>query len=337
MKSFSLRLVGAITLAGVAFATPIAAQNPTFFRIGTGGAGGTYYPIGGLIANAISSPPGSRPCDEGGSCGVPGLVAIAQSTNASVQNNSAVETGGLEAGLTGTSTLYVQYNGLGDFKDNATKQLRVIAALFPEEAQIVLPPDSDIDSIDDLKGKRISIGEAGSGLQVTAEEVLGAFGITRANYSPIELNNSQAGERLADGQIDAYFALAGAPTAAIVQVASTSGMKLYNFSKEELDTIVAKFPYYATTTIAPNTYQGQTNPVETFGVNTILVTRADEPEELIYNITKALWNENSRKLFDAGHPKAAMMTLDKALNGVDNLGVPLHPGAKRAYDELLSQ
>ncbi|WP_138466163.1 TAXI family TRAP transporter solute-binding subunit [Poseidonocella sp. HB161398] len=337
MKHISARLGGAFALAGLLLAAPAIAQAPSFFRIGTGGAGGTYYPIGGLIANAISSPPGSRPCAEGGSCGVPGLVAIAQSTNASVHNNAAVENGGLEAGLTGSSTLYVQFNGLGDFKDSPTPDLRVIAALFPEEAQIVLPEDSAIASIGDLRGKRVSIGEAGSGLQVTAEEVLGAFGITRDDYTPVELNNSQAGERLADGQIDAYFALAGAPTAAIVQVASTSGMKLLDFSPEELDTIIAAFPYYARTTIAAGTYEGQAEPVETFGVNTILVTRADEPEDLIYGITKALWNDNSRKLFDAGHPKAATMTLDKALNGVDTLGVPLHPGAKRAYDELLAE
>ncbi|MCW2308983.1 TAXI family TRAP transporter solute-binding subunit [Rhodobium gokarnense] len=337
MKHFFARAVGAAMLAAMTMGTSALAQETTFFRIGTGGAGGTYYPLGALIANAISNPPGSRPCEEGGSCGVPGLVAIAQSTNASVHNNSAVESGGLEAGLTGSSALYDQYNGVGDFKGNETKDLRVVANLFPEEAQIVLPLNSDISDINDLRGKSVSIGEAGSGLQMTALQILNSFGITRDDFTPVELNNAQAAERLADGQIDAYFAMAGAPTAAIVQLAATSGMKLMSFTDEELAQIEKEFPYYARTTIKPNTYEGQDYPVTTFGVSTILVVNANEPEELIYNITKALWNENSRKLFDAGHPKAATMRLETALNGVDNLGVPLHPGAKRAYDELLAK
>ncbi|KGF67497.1 C4-dicarboxylate ABC transporter substrate-binding protein [Hoeflea sp. BAL378] len=334
MKHFS---AVAAVVAALTMATSVTAQDATFFRIGTGGAGGTYFPIGALIANAISSPPGSRPCEDGGSCGVPGMVAIAQSTNASVHNNSAVQNGGLEAGLSGSSTLYEQYNGLGDFEGQAAKDLRVIANLFPEEAQIALPLDSEIDDITDLKGKRVSIGEAGSGLQVSALQILGEFGISRDDFTPVELNNAQAAERLADGQIDAYFALAGSPTAAIVQLASTSGMKLLSFTDEELAKIEKAFPYYAKTTIAANTYEGQDQPVNTFGVSTILVVNANASEDLIYNITKALWNDSSRKLFDAGHPKAATMRLETALNGVDNLGVPLHPGAKRAYDELLAK
>ncbi len=336
MKHFAKLAVGA-TMVAVAIGTAAFAQETTFFRIGTGGAGGTYYPLGGLIANAISNPPGSRACEEGGSCGVPGLVAIAQSTNASVHNNSAVQAGGMEAGLTGSSTLYAQYNGLDDFYAQAADDLMVIANLFPEEAQIVLPTNSDIEDIMDLQGKRVSIGEAGSGLQVSALEVLESFGLTRDDFVPVELNNAQAAERLADGQLDAYFAFAGAPTAAIVQLASTSGMKLLSFSEEELDQIEAEFPYYARTTIAPDTYEGQTEAVETFGVSTIFVTNVNQPEELIYEITKALWNDNARALYDAGHPKAKMMKLETALNGVENLGVPLHPGAQRAYDELLGQ
>jgi TRAP transporter TAXI family solute receptor len=337
MRYFSTMAVGAAVLAAVAFGTSAFGQETSFFRIGTGGAGGTYYPIGGLIANAISNPPGSRPCEEGGSCGVPGLVAIAQSTNASVHNNSAVQSGGMEAGLTGSSTLYAQFKGLGDFEGKAAQDLRVIANLFPEEAQIVLPLDSEIDSIEDLRGKSVSIGEAGSGLQVAALEILANFGITSDDFTPVELNNAQAAERLADGQIDAYFAMAGTPTAAIVQLASTSGMKLLSFSDAELDKIEASFPYYARTVIPADTYEGQDEPVETFGINTILATNANLSDDLIYKVTKALWNDSSRALFDAGHPKAAVMRLENALHGVEALGVPLHPGAKRAYDELLAK
>jgi len=109
------------------------AQDMTFFRIGTGSAGGTYFPIGGIIANAISNPPGSRPCDKGGSCGVPGLVAIAQSTNASAHNVTAIQAGQMEAGLTGAATLYQAFHGVGKFEGNQKPDLRVIANLFPED------------------------------------------------------------------------------------------------------------------------------------------------------------------------------------------------------------
>ena len=335
MKLFSAIAVGSAMLMTLAMGVSADAQETTFFRIGTGGTGGTYYPLGGLIANAISNPPGSRPCDKGGSCGVPGLVAIAQSTNASVQNNTAVQEGGMEAGLSGSATLYAQVNSVGDFASQPpARNLRVIANLFPEEAQIVVPLGSDIKSIEDLRGKRVNIGEAGSGAQVSAIEVLGAFGITRDDFTALELNNSQAADYIADGQADAYIAFAGAPVAAIVQLAATSGMRIVSLSEEELSKIERAFPYYSRTTIKPGTYQGQDYAIETYAVGTIFVTSINVPEEEIYNITKALWNENSRKLFDAGHPKAKLMTLQTAQNGLSNLGVPLHPGAERAYREL---
>jgi len=337
MKHFKKLAIGAAMLASGFAGTVALAQDTEFFRIGSGGAGGTYYPLAGLIANAISNPPGSRACDEGGSCGVPGLIAIAQSTNASVHNNSAVQNGDLEAGLTGSSALYVMYNGLNDFEGQPSEDLRVMAALFPEEAQIVLPLDSDIDSFSDLEGKRVSIGQAGSGLQVSALETLAAFGITRDKFTPVELNNSQAADRLADGQLDAYFAFSGAPASAIIQLASTSGMKILSFSEEELDLIQSEFPYYARMTVPENTYEGQDYPVETFGVTTIMTVNANTDEDLIYDIVMAMWNDNARGLYDRGHPKAATMLVENALNGVETLGVPVHPGAQRAYNELLAQ
>ena len=120
-------------------AAGLHAQDIRFFRIGTGGAGGTYYPIGGLIANAISNPPGSRPCDKGGSCGVPGLVAIAVSTNASVANVNAIQAGQLDAGLAGAQSVTQGYEGTGKFVGNKKDKIRVIANLYPEDMHLVLP------------------------------------------------------------------------------------------------------------------------------------------------------------------------------------------------------
>ena len=126
-------------LAGMMLAGSAMAQDMIFFRIGTGGAGGTYFPIGGIIANAISNPPGSRACDSGGNCGVPGLVAIAQSTNASAHNVNAIQAGQMEGGLTGAATLHFAYNGIGKYEGNAKPDLRIIANLYPEDLHLVLP------------------------------------------------------------------------------------------------------------------------------------------------------------------------------------------------------
>lgn len=319
---------GVIATAGIA-----QAQEMKFFRIGTGSAGGTYFPIGGLIANAISNPPGSRPCDKGGNCGVPGLVAIAQSTNASAHNVTAIQAGQMEAGLTGAATLYFAYHGKAKFEGKPKPKLRVIANLFPEDLHLVLPKGGKLDGLSGLEGKRVGIAQAGSGTQIAVEVILGAHGITRDNIDEAELNNSQSAERLADGQLDAYFYAAGTPVAAMIQLDNTKGMELYSFSDAEVAKANEVVPYYVPSTISAGTYAGVGYDVSTVAVNGILATSADQPEELIYEITKALWNDTSRKLLDNGHAKGKAIRLETALKGIEGLDVPLHPGAEKFYKE----
>ena len=326
-------IAGGALAATMLMAGAATAQDMKFFRIGTGGAGGTYFPIGGLIANAISNPPGSRSCEEGGSCGVPGLVAIAQSTNASAHNVTAIQAGQMEAGLTGAATLYFAYNGEAKFEGKPKKDLRVIANLFPEDLHLVLPKGSKLGSLQDLKGKRVGIAQAGSGTQIAVELILAAHGITRDDIDEAELNNSQSAERLADGQLDAYFYAAGTPVAAMIQLDNTKGMELYSFSDEELKKGNEAVPYYIKSKIPAGTYPGVTYDVDTLAVSGILATSAKQDEQLIYDITKALWNENTRKLLDNGHAKGKVITPDTALDGIDGLGVPLHPGAEKFYKE----
>ena len=321
-------LTGALLAANVAIA-----QDMKFWRIGTGSAGGTYFPIGGVIANAISNPPGSRPCDKGGSCGVPGLVAIAQSTNASAHNVTAIHAGQLEAGLTGAATMYQAYHGTGKFEGNTKDKIRVIANLFPEDMHLVLPKGGSLASIKDLKGKRVGIAQAGSGTQIAVMMILEDNGITRDDIDEAELNNSQSAERIADGQLDAYFYAAGTPVAAMVQLATTKGMDLYSFSDDEVAAINKILPYYVPSTIQAGTYEGIDKDINTVAVNGILVTSADQPEELVYEITKALWNDNTRNLLDNGHAKGKVIRPETALLGISGLEVPLHPGAERFYKE----
>ena len=332
MKPIS-KLLGA-ALAAVVLAAPAAqAQDMKFFRIGTGSAGGTYFPIGGIIANGISNPPGSRPCDKGGSCGVPGLVAIAQSTNASAHNVTAINAGQMEAGLTGAATLYFAYHGEAKFKGKKKPKLRIIANLYPEDLHLVLPKGKKLASLKDLKGKRVGIAQAGSGTQIAVELMLKEQGITRANIDEAELNNTQSAERIADGQLDAYFYAAGTPVAAMIQLDNTKGMDLYSFTDAEVKTSNKAVPYYVPSKIKSGTYPGVKYDVNTLAVNGILVTSSDQPDELIYQITKALWNKNTRKLLDNGHAKGKVITLETALAGLDGLNVPLHPGAEKFYKE----
>ncbi len=321
-------ILAAALVAGGAFA-----QDPTFFRIGTGSAGGTYFPIGGTIANGISAPPGARPCDKGGQCGVPGLIAIAQSTTASVFNNTAVQAGELEAGMTGADVLRSQYLGEGKFEGKPHPKLRIVANLYPEDLHLVLPAGATINDLGDLEGMRVGIAQAGSGTQVAVLQMLGLWGITRDNIEEAELNNAQSAERLADGQLDAYFYAAGWPVSAMVQLASTKGMNLHSFTEDDMMRINELIPSYIPSMIPGGTYEGIGNDTLTPAVSAILVVSSDLSEELVYGITSALWNSNTRKLLDNGHPKGKQITLESALDGVEALGVPLHPGAEKFYRE----
>ncbi len=324
----------AVATVGTLLLTSIAhAQSPTFFRIGTGGAGGTYFPIGGTIANGISAPPGSRPCDEGGQCGVPDLIAIAQSTTASVFNNAAVQNGELEAGLAAADVTRSMFMGEGKFEGKEHPKLRIVANLFPEDLHLVMPKGESIESLADLEGKRVGIAQAGSGTQVAVMQILEAWGITRDNIEEAELNNSQSAERLADGQLDAYFYAAGWPVAAMVQLASTKGMSLHSFTEDDLAKINGIIPAYIPSMIPSGAYEGVEGDTLTPAVSALLVVSSDLDEELVYGITKALWNDNTRKLLDNGHAKGKQITAETALDGIEALGVPLHDGAAKFYKE----
>ncbi|MGH1542280.1 MAG: TAXI family TRAP transporter solute-binding subunit [Arenicella sp.] len=326
-------LVAGITAGSILISAIGQAEQPTFFRIGTGGAGGTYFPIGGTIANGISSPPGSRPCEEGGQCGVPGLIAIAQSTTASVFNNAAVQNGELEAGFAAADVTRSMYLGTGKFEGKPHSKLRIVANLYPENLHLVMPKGASINNLSDLTDKRVGIAQAGSGTQVAVLQMLKAWGVTRENMTEAELNLAQSAERLADGQLDSYFYAAGYPVAAMVQLASTKGMNLHSFSDDDLQKINKIIPAYIPSVIPGGVYEGIDNDVKTPAVSALLVVSEDLSEDLVYGITAAMWNKNTRKLLDNGHAKGKQITVETALDGVNTLGVPLHSGAAKFYKE----
>jgi len=307
------------------------AQDVTFFRIGTGSTSGTYFPIGGLLANAISKPPGSRDCDQGGSCGVPGLIAVAQSTEGSVSNIRGIADGSLESGLAQADIAYWAYRGEGIFKKTGpVTSLRSIASLFPESVHLVVGRDKGIRSVADLRGHRISLDREGSGTRVDALLILKAFGLSLGDIDAQALSADDAADALRAGEIDGFFMVVGTPANAVVSLADDSLITLIPIGGPEVDALKERYPFFSRDHIASGTYFNVPD-TETLAVGAQWLVSETVPEDLVYEITRALWHKNTRQLLDNGHPRGRQITLQTALDG---LVVPLHPGARRYYGEL---
>ena len=320
--------IAALSLASFA----ASAQAPQFFRIGTGGTAGTYYPIGGLIANAISNPPGSRPCDKGGSCGVPGLIATAVSANGSVANMNAIGSGQMESGFSQSDVAYWAFTGTGIYEGKGkVPDLRLIANLYPESIHLVARKGSGIKSVADLKGKRVSLDEPGSGTLIDARIILEAYGLTEKDIKAEYLKPQNAGDKMKDGSMDALFTVSGFPQGAVVEIASSGGgIDLISIDDASVEKITQKYKFFSRHTIPGGVYKGVDGDTKTLSVGAQWLTSVKQPEALIYEITKALWNENTRKQLDSGHAKGKSITASTALAGA---GVPLHPGAEKFYRE----
>ena len=329
------RRVGLVAAAALAAAiilpAPMAAtQEMTFFTIGTGGTGATYYPLGGVIANAVSNPPGSRPCDEGGSCGVPGLIAVAQSSRGSVNNVNGIQSGLFDSGFSQSDVAYWAHTGTGVFDgQEPMADLRAIAALYPEHIHLVARADAGIETVADLAGRRVSLDEPGSGTYVDALLILDAYGLSEEDIVAEYLKPGPAGDAIRNGQLDAYFIVAGYPTGAVVELASAVDVTLVPIAGAEAESMVTQYGFFSIDEIPDGTYDG-IDATQTLAVGAQWITSAGADEDLIYGITQALWNDNTRRLLDVGHAKGASVTSDTALDGI---GIPLHPGAERFYRE----
>lgn len=307
------------------------AQEIRFFRIGTGGVAGTYYPIGGMIAHAISNPPGSRPCESGGACGPPGLVLIAQSANGSVANVSGIQHGTLESGFVQSDVAYWAYTGTGTFAgDPPNRELRAIANLYPESLHIVVRKHSGIKKVRDLIGKRVSIDEPGSGTLIDAELVLNAYGISKSDLDLEYIKPGVAIERMRSNRLDAFFIVAGYPARAVSELANDTEIELLPIDGPQADDLVARHQFFTSDSIPEETYKGVARTA-TVSVGAQWLVGSSVDSEIVYQITRSLWNENSRKLLDNGHAKGKQIALQTALDGV---AVPLHPGSRRFYAEI---
>jgi hypothetical protein len=325
----------AVLVSAVAGTPATRAQDRTdgglqFFRIGTASTSGTYFPVGGLIANAISNPPGSRSCESGGSCGVPGLIAVVQSTDGSVANVEAIGDERLDSGFVQADVAFWAYKGQRLFAERGPiDRLRAIANLYPEAVHLVVRRESEIRAIPDLAGKRVSLDREGSGTRVDARLILNAYGLTEADLKVRDLPAGQAADEMRAGELDAFFFVAGTPARAVADLAQDVSIDLLAIDGPQAEALQEQYPFFARTSVSAGTYQN-VPAVATLSVGAQWLTSADLPAERIYAITQALWNESTRRILDNGHPKGTQIQLDSALDG---LGVPLHPGARRYYVE----
>lgn len=312
-------------------ATTARAGEVDYFRIATGSTDGTYFPIGSLIASAISNPPGSRDCADGGSCGVPGLIAVSRATEGSVQNVGLIAQGAVESGLSQADVAYMAYFGLGRFKGDAQYDgLRVIATLFPELVQLAVRKHSGIYAVEDLGGKRVSLGAKGSGTALDAEVIMAAHGLKMGTYDAMNFALGESADRLRLGKLDAFFIIAGAPVPAMVDLAEQANITLLPIKGPATERLREAYPFFVPAQLPAGIYRnvGATDTLSV-GAQWLVSDRLDET--LVYDLTRALWHPSTRRVLDNGHPGGRLIRLKSALNG---LAIPLHPGARRYYQEV---
>jgi len=311
-----LILVLAISLIMGMLSFGMAAERQ-FVAIATGGTGGTYYPLGGALAQMISN-------------NVEGLIVTAQSGNASIANCNLISRGQIETGFSQANTTYWCYTGTGILEGTPPiTNLRGIASLYPETIHIVATKAAGIKTIEDLKGKKVGVGAPNSGTAADAEIILNAHGITFDDIKADFLSFNEVAQRLIDGQIDAGFTTAGFPTSSIINIATKRDIVLIPMSAEKIKELVEAIPYYGATVIPGGLYKGVDEDVPALATPALWVCDAKLSPTLVYKMTKALWEH--RDVLEKVHSQGKNITLETALDGI---GIPLHPGAELYYKEV---
>lgn len=310
-------------------ATPSKAGESNLIRIGTGGPTGVYYPIGKIIAQGLTSDPSIEESGKPGENGVPGYIGVAQNSAGSIDNVFGIVSGSIEAGLVQADVAAWAFAGERSFQGNdRAKSIRAVASLYPEKFQIVTRKDADIRNVHDLRGKRISIDEIGSGTLAVMRIVLEAYGMTEKDILPVYLKPVFTREKIISGELQGFVMMAGAPMAAVSQLSSV-GISLVPILPEFAERIESKYPYLVPGQIPANVYPGIPE-ISTIQVHALLVVNETMDDALVYQITAALWSHRMKSMFETGHAQGKSITPATALVGIS---IPLHPGAKKYYQE----
>jgi TRAP transporter TAXI family solute receptor len=308
------KLFSALAVAALLASTAHAQQ---FFRIGTGGTAGTYYPVGGMIANAVSQP-GK-------------IIVTAAASNGSLANVNGIAGGTMESGFSQSDVATWAQKGNGIFEGRpGIPDLRMIANLYPESIHVVVKKGSGIKSVADLKGKRVALDEPGSGTLINARLILAAYGVKESDIKPEYIKPNQASDKMKDGALDAFFFVGGAPAGAIAELASSgAGIELLPITGPQAEGLRAASAFFAPDSIPAGVYK-DVAATATLSVGAQWVTSSKADAQTVYEITKALYSDATQKQLAAGHAKGKLITLQNAVKGV---GIPFHPGAEKFYKE----
>ena len=315
----TVALLFAVSLMFVLTPGEVAAEQ-TFVTIGTGGVTGVYYPTGGAICRLVNKTRKEH-----------GIRCSVESTGGSVYNLNTIAAGELDMGVAQSDAQFNAYNGLADFEQSGpNKDLRAVFSVHPEPFTVVARADSGIKDFKDLKGKRVNIGNPGSGQRSTMEVVMGTLGWTKDDFKlASELKSAEQSQALCDNKVDAMVFTVGHPSGSIKEATTSCDSVLVNVTGPEIDKLVEENDYYRKATIPGGMYRGTDEDTMTFGVGATFVTSAKVPEDVIYNVVKAVF-ENFDE-FKKLHPAFEGLKKEEMIK--DGLSAPLHDGAVKYYKE----
>ena len=312
MMKKALAIALTLSVAAGAATTAMAAENLT---LGTGGTTGTYYAVGGVMSTVLN------PVLENASLTV-------TSTGASKANIQLIDVEEADLAIVQNDVMYYAYTGTDLFEEEgAYETFSSVAGLYDETIQIVTC-DSSIASVADLKGKTVSVGDAGSGVEFNAKQILDAYGMTFDDINVVNASFGDSADSLKDGKIDAAFIVAGAPTTAVVDLATTKEISLVQLDEEHIAALQENYDFYTATTIPAGTYNGVTEDATTVSVRATLIASNSVSEDAVYELLKAMFDNKDDLV--AGHAKFEFLNLEDAVKGIS---VPFHPGAAKNYEE----
>lgn len=341
MKRRSKRVFG---LAGgavlcLAALAAIAAQGATqgelarqriAFQISTGSTSGTYFPVGEFLAGLLSHPPGISRCQAANVCGPLGLIVSTRATEGSVANVVAVNSGASNSALAQADVVALAVAGEGPFKKSGpARQVRIIGDLYTEDLHLIAGSKTKIKSVEDLRGKRVSLSTEGSGTIVTARAVLAAYRVPEWRITASFETPDRAADLLRQGKIDAMFFVGGTPVSLVEQLLDEGAGVLVPINGAGRKRLLAEKPYLSAHTITAATYTNA-GAVDTVGTGALWITNASQSDDLIYGMTKALYNPLNRPMIEARHLGANFLESSVAAKGAT---APFHPGAARYFTE----
>ena len=288
-------------------------EGKKFLNIGTGGTAGTYYPIGGAIAEVLNKE-------------IPGMSASAQSTGASVANINMLSDGEVDLATVQNDIAYYAAHGTEMFQDKKVDGLQGIASLYPETCQFVTLKSSGIKSLAELKGKRIAVGAVGSGVEANVRQILAAYGVTYSDIDAQYLSFAEGASALKDGNVDVAVLTAGYPTASVQDIAAQNPVRLLPVEGKAADALIAQYPFYTKTVIPAGTYAGFDEEVPSVAVMAMLVAGPTVNDDLGYCVAKAIFSNLDR--LQAAHAVGKQIAKDTAKTG---MSLPMNAGAEKYF------